>query len=405
MFQHQAPRLADTRTTLDGLGGRVFAGASIVGLAALAASIALGMAAGDGLRRFAYSYLTSYAFFLAIALGALLFVPLQYLTRASWSVILRRPVELMAASIPLLALLSLPVLLNLPALYEWAHTDLPPEQAELLAHKQSYLSVPFFLARWVAYFAIWSGIALWYWRTSVRQDDRPDPRLTLLMERRSGPAIVIYAVTVTLASMDLLMTLDFVWFSTIWGIFYFAGGFVSFFAVLTLLMLALQLGGRLERVVSMEHYHDLGKGMFAFSFFWAYIAFSQYMLYWYANIPEETIWFLERSGHGWGTLGVALIFGAFVAPFLGLVSRHAKRSRALLAFWAVWILVFQWLNVFWVTMPDYSPHAFTFALLDVTCFVAIAGLWIAGVTLLARRGSLVPTGDPRLQDSLEFENA
>ena len=405
MLEHRAPKLSDTRTTLEGVGRRVFTGAAAAGVVALAASLGLGMAAGDDLQRFAYSYLTSYAFFLALTLGALIFIPLQYVTRASWSVIIRRLVELMAATLPLMAILSIPVLLNLHGLYEWSHAHLPAEEARLLAHKATYLSTPFFLLRWVLYFVIWSAMALWFWRTSSRQDSDPDPRLTLLMERRSGPAIVVFALTVTLASMDLLMSLDFAWFSTIWGVYYFAGGFVSFFAALTLITLALQRSGRLREVVSMEHYHDYGKAMFAFSFFWAYIAFSQYLLYWYANIPEETAWFLTRSQHGWGYVGLALVGGAFGVPFLGLVSRFAKRSRALLAFWAVWILAFQWLNIYWVTMPEYSPAGFTFGLMDVTCFVAIAGLWVAGMALLAGRRSLVPTGDPRLQDSLEFENA
>jgi hypothetical protein len=205
--------------------------------------------------------------------------------------------------------------------------------------------------------------------------------------------------------MDLLMSLDFVWFSTIFGVFYFAGGFVCFFAVLTLMTMFLQRNGRLEHIVSSEHYHDYGKGMFAFSFFWAYIAFSQYMLYWYANIPEETAWFLTRSQAGWGRVGLALVFGAFALPFLGLVSRFAKRNRKLLAFWAVWILIFQWLNLYWVAMPVFDPQSVTFSLLDATCFLGIGGIWLAGVVRLAGRHSLVPKGDPRLQDSLEFENA
>jgi hypothetical protein len=404
LLQHETPRIEDTRVTLDRLGPRIVFVAGAIGLIALAASLALGLAAGDGLRRFGFSYLVSYAFFLSLSLGALAFVPLQYVTRSSWSVVIRRLAEIMAANLPLLALLSLPILFDLDRLYAWAG-EVHGEEAALLAPKQPYLNATFFVIRWIAYLTVWSGLALYFWRTSLRQDATRETRLTLAMENRSGVALVIYALTVTLAAMDLLMSLDFAWFSTIFGVFYFAGGFVCFFAALTLATLLLQRSGRLEGIVSMEHYHDYGKAMFAFSFFWAYIAFSQYLLYWYANIPEETTWFLARSQTGWGWMGIAVLFGAFILPFLGLVSRYAKRRRGLLAFWAVWILFFQWLNLYWVTMPAFGSGTVAFGVIDATCFVGIGGLWVAGLAGLAGRRALVPMGDPRLQASLEFENA
>jgi hypothetical protein len=189
------------------------------------------------------------------------------------------------------------------------------------------------------------------------------------------------------------------------GVYYFATGFVTFCAVLTLVTLGLQNTGRLTRIVSPEHLHDYGKLMFAFTFFWAYIAFSQYMLYWYANIPEETFWYLVRSQNGWGAVGLALVFFTWLAPFLGLMSRFAKRSRKLLGFWAVWIVLAQWINVYWVAMPVFSPDSVRFDLLDLTCAVGIGGLWLAGLALLAGDRSLVPLRDPRLADSLNFENA
>jgi len=403
--QHEAPRLADTSTTLAALGPRILAVAGGLGIVALGGALVLGAGEGDGWRRFLYAYLTSYAFFLSISLGALVFLPLQYLTRSSWSVVLRRLVEVMAANLPLMALLSLPLILNLDVLYDWAGGEVHGAEAELLAHKLPFLNPTSFLIRWAAYFVIWTAMAFYFWRTSLRQDGNEDPRSTLGMENRAGFALVVCALTVTLAAIDLLMTLDFAWFSTIFGVYYWAGGFVSFFAMLTLVTLGLQRSGRMERIISMEHFHDYGKAMFAFTFFWAYIAFSQFMLYWYANIPEETAWFLVRIENGWEKIGLGLIFGTFLLPFLGLISRFAKRSRKLLAFWATWIIVFQWLNIFWVTMPEYSPTAVTLGPLDILCFFGIGGLWLAGLALLAQGRSLVPTGDPRLQDSLEFENA
>jgi len=401
----QAPKLADTKTTLGSLGPRIYMVAGGVGLVALAASVALGLAKADGLRHFGFSYLVSYAYFLGISLGALVFVALQHVTRSSWSVVIRRLPELMAANLVVLAVLALPILLNLSHIYAWASGHVPAEQAALLAHKALYLNKTFFTIRWVVYFVAWIWLAFYFWRKSLRQDETGEVKLTKQMENLSGFALVVFALTCSFAGMDLLMTLDFAWFSTMFGVYYFATGFVTFCAVLTLVTLALQSTGRLENIVSGEHLHDYGKLMFAFTFFWAYIAFSQYMLYWYANIPEETVWYLVRSQNGWGRVGVILIFFTWLAPFLGLISRFAKRSRKLLAVWAVWIVIAQWVNVYWLAMPVFSPDRVRLDLLDVTCFVGIGGVWLATLALLAGNRSLVPTQDPRLRDSLNFENA
>jgi hypothetical protein len=174
--------------------------------------------------------------------------------------------------------------------------------------------------------------------------------------------------------------------------------------VLTLFTLFLQNTGRMEKIVSPEHFHDYGKLMFAFTFFWGYIAFSQYMLYWYANIPEETAWYLLRSQGGWGKVGIAIIFVAFIIPFAGLISRFTKRKRKLLAFWAFWIIGAQWLNLYWVVMPEFSS-TFVISPMDLALFVGFAGVWLAAITRLAMGNSLVPLKDPRLEESLRFENA
>ncbi len=396
------PRLEDTNTSLDGLGGRVFTISAVVGVLGLAATFALGAAQGDGLRRLGFTYLTSYTYILSISLGALTFIPIMYVTKASWNIVVRRLAEVMAAVMPLLAVLAIPVILFAGQVYGWADPQVAASPA--MAHKAAYFSRGAFILRWVIYFAIWSLYGLFFWRQSLGQDADGDVQRTLRLENYSGFSIMIGAVSIAMASFDLLMSLDPLWFSTIFGVYYWAGGFVSFFAVMTLVTFGLQNTGRMTRIVSPEHLHDYGKAMFAFTFFWGYIAFSQYMLYWYANIPEETNWFLERSREGWGKLGIALIFVAFALPFAGLISRFAKRSRKMLAFWAFWIIAAQWLNIFWVVMPGYSEH-FVFSIMDVTCFVGLAGVWLAAVTRLAMGHSLVPLKDPRLEASLRFENA
>ncbi len=402
--EHVVPELDGASVELGPLGRRIAVTAGTVGAVSLAAAAGLGVAAGDGLRHFSFSYLVSFAYFLSISLGALVFLPLQYVTRSSWSVVIRRLAEVTAMTLPLLAVLMLPILLNLDALYAWAgpaaaHPD------PLLAHKQPFLSTPFFALRWVIYFAIWITLALYFWRTSRKQDATRDVGLTLRMTNRSGPAIVVFALTCSLAGMDLLMTLDYAWFSTMFGVYYWAGGFVAFFSLMTLFTLFLQRNGRLVSVVTVEHYHDYGKLMFAFTFFWAYIAFSQYMLYWYANIPEETLWFLVRQSNGWEAVGLLLVFGAWLLPFAGLMSRFTKRRKDTLTFFAAWIAVMQWFNLYWVTMPVFSPERVPISPLDPLCFLGIGGLWLAAIARLASADRLVPVGDPRLADSLTFENA
>jgi len=402
LAHHSVPRLEDTKTTLDGLGGKVFAVSAAVGVIGLLATVGLGLAQGDDLRHFGFTYLVNYAFFLSISLGALVFIPIQYVVKASWSVVIRRLAEVMAAVLPLMAVLAIPVIFFAGQIYGWASPEAADSAA--LSHKAAYLSKGAFTLRWVIYFVLWTGYSWFFWKNSVRQDDTGDLKITRRMENFSGFALMVCALTIALAAFDLLMSVDYIWFSTMFGVYYWAGGFVTFFAVLTLVTMGLQNSGRLTRIVTPEHFHDYGKLMFAFTFFWGYIAFSQYMLYWYANVPEETAWFLLRSQNGWGTVGLITLFCTFMAPFAGLISRFAKRNRKILAFWAVWIIVAQWVNLYWVVMPEFSEH-FTISFMDLTAFLGIGGIWLAGVTRLAAGHSLVPVQDPRIGESLRFENA
>ena len=400
----QVPRLEDDRIELGAAGGRLFQVSLVIGVVSMVAALLLGMRDGDGLTRFGHSYQVAYAWYLSLSLGALFFVAIQHVTRASWSVVVRRLAEVMAANLIWLALLSIPLLLLAPKLLPWlsGHGHIT---AELLEHKRPYLNLTFFYIRWVAYFAIWIGYALFFWRKSLQQDESGDPQISLSLERKSGLALMLYAVTVTLASYDILMSMDPSWFSTMFGPYYFAGGVVSFYAVLTVLTFWLQGQGIMKNVIHEEHLHDYGKLMFAFVFFWAYLAFSQYMLIWYANIPEETQWFLRRQENGWEWFGLTLVFGHWLLPFAGLISRFAKRNRPMLLFWAVWILVMHWVDLYWVVMPEVQPTNPMPVLTDLFCMIGLGGLWIAGLAFFARGRSLVPKRDPRLQDSLGFENA
>ncbi|MFT5233456.1 MAG: hypothetical protein ACI9UQ_001489 [Candidatus Krumholzibacteriia bacterium] len=401
MAHHGVPRVEDTKITLDGIGSRWFGISAVVGVVGIIATVVLGMAKGDGLEHFAFAYLTNFAYFLSISLGALIFIPIMFLTRASWNVVVRRLAEVTAAVMPLMAVLAIPVIIFAGQIYGWTDPEVAATHA--MSHKLSYLSQGAFITRWVIYFAIWTAYSWFFWRTSVKQDSTGDKKLTKRMENFSGFALMACAISISAASFDLLMSVDPLWFSTMFGVYYWAGGFVSFFAVLTLMCMALQNAGRMENIISPEHFHDLGKLMFAFTFFWGYIAFSQFMLYWYANIPEETIWYLVRTQNGWQHIAYATLFATLLVPFLGLVSYYAKRSRKMLAFWACWIIAAQWLNMYWVVIPEFSD-TLTFDPMYVTCFIGIGGLWLAGITRLASGNSLLPVKDPRLEQSLRFEN-
>ncbi|HQP44730.1 MAG TPA: hypothetical protein PLV66_13755, partial [Thermoanaerobaculales bacterium] len=249
--------------------GAALAAVGVGGAAALAAAQA------HGWERLLETYLVSFSLFLALTLGALFFVMLQHITRAGWSVVVRRIAEALACNVWLMAALALPILLGMGHLYHWSHSDAAAGDP-ILAGKSGFLNPAFFVVRLVVYFAIWGGLAWFFHRTSTRQDGSFDPRLTVRMERAAGPGLVLYALSTNFAAFDLLMSLDPHWFSTIYGVYFFAVSVVCFLAVMPKILVGLQVKGVLARSVTIEHYHDLGKLLFAFVVFWAYIAFSQY---------------------------------------------------------------------------------------------------------------------------------
>jgi hypothetical protein len=242
----------------------------------------------------------------------------------------------------------------------------------------------------------------------VTQDTSADPKLTVKMNRLAAPALLIFFLTITFGSFDLLMSLDPHWFSTVYGIYYWTGSAIAALASLILILMLLQSRGYVTATITTEHFHDLGKLLFAMTFFWGYIAFSQYMLLWYANLPEETGWYVIRGAstahpNAYSPVLVALLFGHLLIPFVGLLSRHVKRNRKLLAFWAGWMLVFHWIDLYWLVMPDLDGK-FHLGLIDLICFIGIGGVFIATAMRIAMQNNLRPISDPRLGESLVFEN-
>ncbi|MBO6574923.1 MAG: hypothetical protein JJ896_05900 [Rhodothermales bacterium] len=377
-----------------------------IGVIALVATFAMGFASEDR-SQFYFSYLTAWSYGLSLAVGALFFVLIQHVTKARWSVVFRRIPEALLWSFPLLAVLGIPVLLGMHDLYEWTHEYLYDPTSDqydaVLDGKRSYLNTPFFLGRMAFYFVMWTYISYRLYTVSVKQDESRDIEDTRSMRFTSAWGLAITAVTTAFASFDILMSTYPHWFSTIFGVYFFAGSFLAIMAFMIVLAMAFQRSDMMPGM-TVEHYQDLGKFMFGFVVFWAYIAFSQYMLIWYGNLPEETVWYKYRLSHGWEAHSAALLIAHFILPFLVLVGRWAKRLRPLLAFMAVWILVMHWFDFHWIVMPVLHADQAQFSPQDFTAFAGITGVLVGLVVFRLSRHSMVPQGDPRLKHSLHFKN-
>ena len=354
-------------------------------------------------RHFFFSWLVAFVFFLTLTLGALFFVLIQYASQGSWGIVLRRIGETVFAVLPVMAVLFVPLLFGLHDLYEWSHHDAVARDA-LLQWKSPFLNVPFFLVRAAVYFGVWSLIALTYFRGSRRQDTTGDAAVSARLRRIAGPCLIVLAVTQTFASIDWIMSLTPHWYSTMFGVYFFAGSFVGFIALLSVLAVSMRGAGLLDTAVTPEHLHDVGKFLFAFTCFWAYIGFSQFFLVWYANLPEETIWFKARLAGSWKGVSVLLMVGHFVAPFLYLMGRAVKRTGWSLALGGGWLLTMHFVDLYWQIMPTLHADGVRPSVLDVAALLAVGGSFVAAAGWLLRRQALVPVRDPRLAESLAFEN-
>jgi hypothetical protein len=376
----------------------------LIGIAAALLGVVLCAVLGmSNPKQFYFSWLVSFLFFLSLALGGLFFVLIQYASQGGWGIVLRRIGETIFATIPVMAALFLPLVLGLHDLFEWSHAE-AVERDALLQWKAPFLNVPFFLIRAALYFAIWSGLAVLYYRGSRTQDASGDPAIPARLRRLAGPAIIVLALTQTFASIDWIMSLTPHWYSTMFGVYFFAGSFVGFIALLSVLAPAMRRAGLLDTVISTEHLHDIGKFLFAFTAFWAYIAFSQFFLIWYANLPEETIYYQARLEGSWKAVSILLMAGHFGAPFLYLMGRAVKRRGWTLAVGGGWLLAMHFVDLYWQVMPVLHPAGVRPSVLDVAAFLAVGGCFVAAAGWLMRRQALVPLRDPRLAESLAFEN-
>ena len=350
--------------------------------------------------QFFYSYLNSFVFFTSIGLGALFLVMIHHITRSEWGIVLRRIPEALSSNLLVWGIFFAPVLLGMHNLYHWTHEEAVAND-HILQGKVPYLNIPFFVARQFIFFGIWGFLGYKLHKTSVNQDESGDWGLQTLQRKISAPGILLFGFTLAFASFDWLMSLDPHWFSTMFGVYFFSMSFQAIFAVLILMVFYLHRNGLLTNTINDSHIHDLGNWMFAFTVFYAYIAFSQFLLIYYANIPEETIWYYHRLEHGWQYATYFILFGRFVIPFLVLLNRPSKSNRTVLMTMAILILVSHFVEVLWLTLPTAGEeYGFSINWMTITSFIGLGGIFLGLFFNRFAKHSMVPKNDPKLEQSL-----
>jgi hypothetical protein len=370
--------------------------ALIVGVVGSAVAVA-GFATNP--EQFYKSYLLAFIYVLAFPLGSLGLLMIHNLSGGGWGMPIRRIFEASARTLPFLAILFVPVLLGMHHIFEWTHLDVVAKDP-ILSAKQPYLNEQFFYARFFIYFAIWSGLAYTLSGWSRRQDHEYTPGSERKFRLLSGPGLILYALCATFASVDWIMSLDPHWFSTIFGLLFLIQHGL---AALSFVILMLTVLGRTEpmsHVIKPVNVHDVAKLLLAFTMIWAYFNFSQFLIIWSANLPEEIPWYLERSSHGWEYVSYGLLIGQFFLPFFLLLSRDLKRTASRVAKVAIWVLVMRYLDFFWNMGPAMHRESPILNWIDLATVVGLMGLWVALFAWQYRARPLLPVGDPYLRDAL-----
>ncbi|MBI5473784.1 MAG: hypothetical protein HY961_15715 [Ignavibacteriae bacterium] len=340
-------------------------------------------------------------YLLGLGLAGVMFIALLYVSNAGWATAIRRVPEAMTSVLPISALVMIALLLGVHTLYEWSHESVVAKD-HLLQAKSGWLNVPFFAIRTVVYLAIWLGFAYAIVRASRAQDAAEGLHSTITNRKLSAAFLVVFALTFTVASMDWIMSLQPHWFSTIFAIYNFCGLFLNGIATMTVIVILLRRWGPFERIINESHLHDLGKLVFAFSTFWMYIWFSQYILIWYANIPEEVRYYTQREQGGWLPLTIINVVFNWLIPFLTLLPIWTKKSEGVLLRVCILIMLAHWVDLFWMILPPFMAESPTVFLWEVgPMLAAVSGFFLLVFRALARY-NLVPVNDPMLQESLHL---
>ena len=344
--------------------------------------------------QFFQAYLVGWTFWTGIAVGSLALLMLQHMTGGGWGFVIRRVLEASTRTLPIMALLFLPIILGAHSIYEWTHKEVL-EQHPVVAFKTPYLNLSFFIVRAVVYFAVWIALAFFLNRWSLAQDRTADVRYAKNMRVLSGPGMVALIFTVTFASVDWYMSLEPEWFSTIYGFIFVASWSLSALAFVIAVMAWLTQEEPLSSVVAPLHFHDLGKLLLALVMLWSYFAFSQYLIIWSGNLPEEIGYYLERTHGLWGAVIIAIGILHFAAPFLFLLSRELKRNPRRLVMVAVLVLVMRMVDLMWMLLPAFKDHHWIW--LDVIALFGFGGLWLGLFAWQLAKRPLVPINDPQFE--------
>lgn len=351
--------------------------------------------------RSAFNNIILLMFVTSIGLGSLFLVAIEYIGGAVWSTPFRRIAEILASSLIILPILAIPIYFNLHEVYHWTHLDLVAKD-ENLAQKSAYLNQTFFTIRILGYFVIWILFYYLITKNSYKQDETKDQLLTKKNLRISAIFIPFFAITVTFASIDWMMSLEPHWFSTIFGVYYFAGTFLGALALITFLVVYLNEKGIFTKGIVSDHYYSFGALLYGFVNFWAYIAFSQFMLIWYANLPEETFWFINRWEGSWIIFSILFILVHFLVPFFALVSQPAKTNPKRLKFMGIWLVIAHFMDLYFIIIPTFSPSGVLFGWIEIGFFILSIGIVLLFFSVKSKSVNLVPIGDPKLKRGLDF---
>ncbi|PWU10888.1 MAG: hypothetical protein C5B51_03625 [Terriglobia bacterium] len=349
--------------------------------------------------QFYRSYLWAYIFFLGITGGSLSWLMLQHLTGGAWGVVIRRPAEAAARTLPLLVVLFIPVIFGISSLYPWSHPDLVAKD-EILRHKQVFLTTPFWLLRAAVILAGLAFLGLRLNRWSV-MEDQGSPVAGRKMSSLSAVGLIFWSFAVTFLSIDWVMSLNEHWFSTMFGLLFMIGQGLSGIAFLITIMVLLSQTRPMAEILTPRHLHDLGKFMLACTMVWAYFSFSQWLIIWAGNLPEEIPWYVERLRGGWQYVALLLIFGHFALPFALLLSRDLKRNFTLLRRIAIFVLCMRIVDVYWLVTPDASKSGLAPSWVDLGAVLGLGGIWLAYFFRQLEKRPLMPINNPELVEALE----
>ncbi|MEP6809269.1 MAG: hypothetical protein ABI992_03430 [Chthoniobacterales bacterium] len=380
-----------------------FAGLSLV--LGLVAVVGLGLSAVCAYispEQFAYSWLFAFAFFFTLCVGCFFWTIVHHAVDADWSVVVRRQWENVAALLAVMALFFIPIFLLRNHLYEWL--TIPVGQDPVLESKRAYLNLNFWTIRAIIFFLFFILATYAFRRISISQDKDGNPASTLTMRKLAFVFLPLFGLALTFGAYDWLASLNYKWFSTMWGVYIFAGAAGSSMSLTVLVISALRKAGYLRETVTIEHYHFMGNWMLAFTVFWAYIGFSQYMLIWYANIPEETEYFILRNTESWNVLSIILMVGRFFIPFALLLLRATKTKPEKLCLLAGWVVCMQLLDMYIVIMPELHRSGVHFSIIDLVPLVGIGASLAFCFLQLVGKSSLFPVRDPRVLESLRSQN-